>query len=62
MLTVSPKNSDGKYRVVTEDGVVALNTRTNKALDGGGSDDRAKLERQAGYVNAAMAKKEEATS
>ena len=60
-MPVSVHRIGGKWRIteVGDDG--AINLATNKrgtAVDGGGHDDRGKASRQAGYINAAIAKRE----
>jgi hypothetical protein len=41
---------DGKFRIVDEDGKIAVNSKTGKPLDGGGHTDNQKAQRQAGYI------------
>lgn len=57
-MAVQTQLINGLYRIVDEDGEIAINTRTEKPIDGGGHKDLAKAERQAGYVNAALEKQE----
>ena len=56
---ISVKEIDNKYRLVDEEGEIAINSRTGKPLDGAGHSDPDKANRQAGYINAALEKQSE---
>jgi len=51
MLTATEeKDENGKYRLVTQEGVIALRSDSNAPLDGGGNSSRESVLRQAGYL------------
>ena len=57
-MPVTVKHIAGKYRIVeAESGNIATN-KNNRPIDGGGHEDEAKAERQAGYINQAPVKED----
>ena len=57
-MKVSVKQIGGAWRLIDEaTGAIAVSTKNNKPLDGGGHDSQEKATRQAGYINKSAERK-----
>lgn len=56
-MSIEVREMNGLFRVVDRDTGLPLLSKNNNPIDGGGSTDNQKAERQAGHIRVGLAKK-----